>query len=71
MKELRILKNEMRNKQYGHFYVFTGEDWGLKKHYISYISSIYDDISGLDDTATVNGMLGKIVDKNGLKKKAK
>lgn len=37
MKTLKVLKEEILNNKFGYFYVFFGEDYGLRQHYIQEI----------------------------------
>ena len=42
MKNLKDLKEEIINKQFQHFYVFYGEDYGLRDHYIKEIAKQFN-----------------------------
>lgn len=49
MKQLKDLKKEILNNEFNNFYVFYGEDFGLRKHYIDAIKKNYDRVVVLDD----------------------
>ena len=42
MKKLEDLKNELLNNKLEKFYIFYGEDCGIRKHYIQKISSFFE-----------------------------
>lgn len=58
MKNLKDLKEEILNNQINNFYVFYGEDFGLRKHYIDYLNKKFNKklvimhISDLSDNMT-------------------
>ena len=41
MKNLKDLKEDILANKINKFYVFYGEDFGLRKHYIDYLSKKY------------------------------
>lgn len=64
MKNLKDLKEEIINKQFQHFYVFYGEDYGLRDHYIKEIAKQFNNkittlysLESLIDVKTGNGLL--------------
>ena len=58
MKNLKDLKEEILNNQINNFYVFYGEDFGLRKHYIDYLNKKFNKklvimhVSDLSDNMT-------------------
>lgn len=49
MKQLKDLKADILDNKFNNFYVFYGEDWGLRKHYINGISKQFQRVLLLDD----------------------
>ena len=47
MKQLKDLKEEILANNIKNFYVFYGQDFGLRQHYIHKIGSYYDKIKVL------------------------
>lgn len=54
MKKLEDLKREILNNNIGKFYVFYGEDFGLRKHYIDRISKSFTKKSLVDSCNDVS-----------------
>lgn len=65
MKRLEDLKNEILQDDIKNFYIFYGEDYGIRKHYVEKIKTYFDEVSYLDDCNNLeNGVDSKfIIDK--------
>ncbi len=60
MKRLEDLKAEILNDDIKNFYVFYGEDYGIRKHYVDKIKTYFDDVSYLEDCKNLeNGVDSK------------
>ena len=58
MKQLKDLKEEILNNKFNNFYIFYGEDYGLRKHYIDAIAKHYDGLVVLDDYVELSNSKG-------------
>lgn len=58
MKQLKDLKEEILKKEILNFYVFYGEDFGLRKHYINAIKLYFDRVVVLDDYKNLSNNKG-------------
>lgn len=56
MKKLEDLKTEILNNKINNFYVFYGEDFGIRKHYINKISETFGGSIYLNDYNEVSSM---------------
>lgn len=54
MKLLKDLKEEILNNQINNFYVFFGNDFGLRKHYIDKLSENYDTVKVIETAEQFN-----------------
>ena len=50
MKNIKDLKEDILNKSAGNIFVFNGEEWAIKKHYINKIAEDYKTTKYLKDT---------------------
>lgn len=57
MKKLEDLKTEIMNNQINNFYVFFGDDYGIRKHYINKISESFKKVSYLNTCEDVFAIL--------------
>lgn len=67
MKNIKDLKEELLSNNIGNFYVFYGEDYGLKKHYIDFISKKFGKIrtaNSYSDIESLTRSSGLFVRKN-------
>lgn len=53
MKKLEELKKELINNQIGKFYVFYGEDYGIRRHYIEKIKTNFSIIRYFDNCEAI------------------
>ena len=53
MKRLEDLKTDLLNDKYEKFYVFYGEDFGIRKHYIERLKTYFDSAVYLDSCSAV------------------
>lgn len=63
MKNIKDLKDDIMNKRFQKFYVFYGEDYGLRNHYIKEIAKQFNnkvnllfDLEGIRDLQTGSGL---------------
>lgn len=60
MKNIKDLKESILNKSAGNLFVFNGNEWAIKKHYIEKISEGYKVTKYLNDTVELsNNMVSK------------
>lgn len=57
MKNIKDLKEDILNKSAGHIFVFNGEEWAIKKHYIEKIAEDYKVVRYLTDTLELSNTL--------------
>ena len=50
MKNIKDLKEDILNKTAGNLFVFNGEEWAIKKHYINKIAEDYKKVKYVKDT---------------------
>lgn len=62
MKMLQSLKEEILNNKINKVYVFYGEDYGLRKHYINKLAENYTEVKVIDDAFK----LGEVSSNNSL-----
>jgi len=62
MKMLQDLKEEILNNKINRVYVFFGEDYGLRKHYINKLAEAYTEVKVIDDAFK----LGEVSSNNSL-----
>jgi len=53
MKKLEDLKLDLLKDKFDKFYVFYGEDFGIRKHYIEKISTYFDKVVNVDSCSAV------------------
>ena len=58
MKKLKDLKDEFLNDKFNNFYVFYGEDFGLRKHYINAVKQKYKRVIVLDNYEDISNNKG-------------
>lgn len=56
MKKLEDLKTELLNDQVNSFYVFYGEDYGIRRHYIQKISTYFKQVRYLDNCELITNL---------------
>ena len=56
MKKLQDLKQELIEGKVNKFYVFYGEDYGIRKHYINKIATFFDSTVVVDSCEKVGAM---------------
>ena len=54
MKNIKDLKEDILAKKSGNIFIFTGEEWAIKKHYINKIAEEYEALKYVDDTIEVS-----------------
>lgn len=60
MKNIKDLKESILNKTAGNLFVFNGDEWAIKKHYIDKIAEDYKVVKYLDDTVDLaNNMVSR------------
>jgi len=57
MKKIEDLKKELLSNNVSNFYVFYGEDYGIRKHYIDYIKKFYGKVVQLNSGDVINERL--------------
>lgn len=57
MKKIEELKAELLDNKISNFYVFYGEDYGIRKHYIEYIKKFYGKVIQLNSGDVINERL--------------
>lgn len=57
MKKIEDLKKELLSGNVSNFYVFYGEDYGIRKHYIDYIKKFYGKVIQLNSGDVINERL--------------
>ena len=58
MKKLQDLKEEILNNKINNFYIFYGEDYGLRQHYIKAISNKYAKVVFIDNYLDFSNQAG-------------
>ena len=54
MRNIKDLKEDILAKKSGNIFIFTGEEWAIKKHYINKIAEEYEALKYVDDTIEVS-----------------
>lgn len=54
MKNIKDLKDDILNKNVGNLFVFGGNEWAIKKHYINKIAEDYKVVKYLDDSIALS-----------------
>ena len=57
MKKIEDLKKELLANNISNFYIFYGEDYGIRKHYIDYIKKFYGKVIQLNSGDVINERL--------------
>ena len=59
MKSLKDLKDDILHKKFNKFYVFCGDDYGLRHHYIQEIKKYFDSCISIYDFDTYVAKLNR------------
>lgn len=54
MKNIKDLKEDILNNTAGNLFVFNGEEWAVKKHYINKIAEGYNKVRYIDNTSELS-----------------
>ena len=57
MRNIKDLKEDILNGNAGHIFVFNGEEWAIKKHYIDKIGEDYKVVKYISDTIELSNIL--------------
>lgn len=54
MKQLKDLKDELLNNKINNLYIFYGEDYGLRHHYINKLKESFDVVEFVDNAENIS-----------------